>query len=360
MDQNIKARLAFDGATLTIPSEMGVPRSDQMQGTLFERFSEMCTRVCYDSMSTGRTSPKMHEHLLDVAHWSVYEHAHWTVKFSQSTWGNAFTFLALLNRPELRVVVKDDELRITLNLRHLLDWDRWTRLSYNGGASQDSLFDEILHTSRDLAPLVFQRLTQYSAPVGQATVVEPKYNCEKFITVFLSGGRGMSHEQVRHRFNMSQRSTRYVDESGSPIIEHPLISKYMDENPTAELRDARKKTHEICGDTYDNLVVILQDWLISKGVDKFTARKQARGAARNDLGNGLLTELFFTANIDMWDAMIALRANVAADAEIRHMYTADTGVLTALMASRYGDHFKNKWRLEPSPDGLGKVATENK
>lgn len=408
LDPNIKARLVCDGNTLLIPPEMGTPSPEQMQGTLFERLSELCCRVCYDSLGKGRTSPAMHEHLLDVGHWSVYEHMHWTVSFPQQVWGDANVFLALLNRPELRVIVTDRELRITLNARHLLDWDRWSKLSGNRIASQKSLFDEILAASKDLAPAIFKRLSSYYPPsiVNQARLVMPEFAGEKFVTLFLSGSRGMSHEQVRHRFNISQRSTRYVDESGSPIIEHPLITAYAKEsgdniafapdvreylmksisevfgtrnlnlgqsvdvtkhvekllrNIEADMSHVGHKRAAVqadCADLYDHLVEKLQNWLIARGVDKFTARKQARGAARNDLGNGLLTELMFTASIDMWDAMIGLRASIHADAEIRNMFTADEGVIASLCQSQYGQHFRDKWELVPSPDGLGRVAQE--
>jgi thymidylate synthase ThyX len=359
-DKNIKAKLVCDQKSFFIPMEMGQPSPDQLQGTLAERLSELCCRVCYDSLGKGRSSEKMHEHLLDVQHWSVYEHFHWTVDMPDLFWDDKSdkALLALLNRPGLRVVSKDSGLRITLNLRHLLDWDRWTKLSYlpDHGVA-DHMFDQLLGASLPVAPLVFQRLKPYNPTQRiEARAVESDFPCEKFVTCFLSGGRGMSHEQVRHRFAMSQRSTRYVDESGSPIVEHPLISKYMEETPGNEIQSIRRRLHFSCGQTYDNLVCVLEKWLIDKGVDKFTARKQARGAARNDLGNGLATEMMFTANLDMWDAMIRLRCNPAADAEIRVMYAQ---VLTSLQESQYGDHFK-KFTLEPSPDGLGQVAVEKK
>jgi hypothetical protein len=47
------------------------------------------------------------------------------------------------------------------------------------------------------------------------------------ITLYLYGSRGFTHEQVRHRFAISQRSTRYVDEDGSPYIMHPLVAAYL-------------------------------------------------------------------------------------------------------------------------------------
>ena len=157
----------------------------QDQGTSQERLIECAGRVCYDSYAKGRDSKAYHEHIMDVDHGSVTEHA---------------------------------------------------SLSY-----------------------------------------------------FLSGvSRGLTHELVRHRVGVaiSQRSTRYVDENESEWIWHPLIEAYNREN------GHKPGVHECitgaaCAQVqaqaqgaYKIVVGILQDWLTSKGVDKLTARKQARGAAR--------------------------------------------------------------------------------
>lgn len=373
IDKNIKAKLVYDQNELLVPIEMGSPSSDQLQGTPAERLSELCCRVCYDSLGKGRSSDKMHEHLLDVGHWSVYEHFHWTVTVPGY---GTLLLAALLNRPGLRTVYEEAEegregcLRVTLNLRHLLDWHRWSDLSYMSKRTRDvadRLFTSILAASRHLAPAVFQRLVPACVNKMPVHVVSPIFPCEKFVTCFLSGGRGMSHEQVRHRFAMSQRSTRYVDENESPIVEHPLISAFLNDHKALvhveedfagqakqQLKTQRDAAVASAAGVYVELIKHLQPWLIAKGVDKFTARKQARGAARNYLGNGLLTEMMFTANLDMWDAMIRLRLNAAADAEIRVVYSH---ILNSLRGSQHWKHFE-KFGLAPSPDGLGEVAVE--
>lgn len=160
--------------------------------------------------------------------------------------------------------------------------------------------------------------------VGHGSVLE-----HASISFFLSGlSRGLTHELVRHRVGVaiSQRSTRYVDESESPWIWHPLIDKAMTEYMSEDnyecsiahdIEDMLTDTRQMCQEAYLQLVEWLQKYLIDSGVDKFTARKQARGAARGALGNALETEMVWTANIRALRHFIEMRATEFADAEIR-------------------------------------------
>ena len=67
---------------LGVPAELGKPRSDQDQGTDAERLIEAAGRVCYDSYGKGRNSEQYHEHLEEVGHGSVTEHACWSFLLS--------------------------------------------------------------------------------------------------------------------------------------------------------------------------------------------------------------------------------------------------------------------------------------
>jgi thymidylate synthase ThyX len=377
IDANIDAKLVWDGNALLIPSVMGAPAENQMQGTDHERLSEICCRTCYDSLGRGRGSIEMHKHLLEVAHWSVYEHARFTVELPYDTAEDDEVYLmrkernqlaALINRPGLYVSSASsspliNNRKVTLNYRHLLDWDRWSRRFWGDVRfpEADRIFDALLSVAKTLAPQVVQDLQFKTRDKVGGTLVEPEDANEKCVTLFLSGSRGLSHEQVRHRFSMSQRSTRYCDESGSPWVEHPLVSQYLnDENVPTENRDelAGLAAHTIASarSTYDRCVARLESYLIAKGIDKQTSRKQARGAARGYLGNALYTELMFSASVTDWRDMLALRHAKPADAEIRAMYGP---VLAALKASRYGEHFEDMASV-PSPDGLGTVLEVRK
>ena len=63
---------------LGVPSELGFPKEGQDQGSHAERLIEACGRVCYDSFGRGRSSEQYHQHLQEVGHGSVTEHAMWS------------------------------------------------------------------------------------------------------------------------------------------------------------------------------------------------------------------------------------------------------------------------------------------
>ena len=169
--------------------------------------------------------------------------------------------------------------------------------------------------------------------------------------------RGCTHELVRHRAGcaISQRSTRYVDESGSPWILHPLIHKYLDDRESTDGRyefaagGLRLGTAIEAGrKAYDAIVSALQEHLITDGVDKTTARKQARGAARGMLGNALCTSMVWTVNIRALRNVLEQRANPAADAEIRVLANKLYEAAISICPEWFDDYVK-----VDCPDGIG-------
>lgn len=167
---------------------------------------------------------------------------------------------------------------------------------------------------------------------------------------------GNTHELVRHKWHtaVSQRSTRYVDESGSDWAWHPLILKYQDELDAKISKNPHWRTDTLLNtelairDMYDEIVEFLQKRCLEQGIDKFTSRKQARGAARGILGNALSSELIFSASLDEWQRILEQRASQHADAEIR------------LMANRIFEYFEEnlptivkQYKRVSCPDGIG-------
>lgn len=181
------------------------------------------------------------------------------------------------------------------------------------------------------------------------------------LTFFLSNlSRGLTHELVRHRVGVaiSQRSTRYVDEDESAWVMHPLLTRYFEtevvkrapNGEAIELTVKQQAYHVVttAKRAYSIVVKALEADLIARGVDKFTARKQARGAARGLLGNSLLTEMVWTCNIRAMKQILKQRANRHADAEIR------------LMANRLYEEALPYWPTylgcylkRDCPDGIG-------
>jgi thymidylate synthase ThyX len=361
------AYLVWDGGdAVQIPEAMGKPAEGQMQGAAGERLSELAGRVCYDSLGKGRSSSDYHKHIQEVKHGSVYEHAHLTV-FIAWNMKEPFAVMVFLNRPGLWVRMVDNGFLVTFNPRVLIDWEK-----FGGQLETRSMEREILHHHAAKAwPLILMQRglsPEMNKHIGSVSrVVEPEHDEERWVTLFLSGSRGFSHELVRHGdfTAISQRSTRFVQENESEWIDHPLVQEFLaskdllPDDPENRIRgalgaiigDVKVSAREVYGRTVEHL----QKWLTAKGIDKLTARKQARGAARGYLGNALETEVIFSASIGQWKRMLSQRACDAADAEIRSVFIE---ALAELKKSRYADCFAG-WSIAPAKDGIGETAVES-
>ena len=392
MTDLISATLVYDGSGAPhLPTQLH-PDLDsqkeldtfatQLKGTDLEKLCEIAGRACYSSFGKGRGSDEYHKHILDVGHLSVLEHAPFTVDISDRD-REYVPYLALMfiNRPNIWISQQSPYgIRVTVNLRHVLEWDTF---SPQMAMDQDVLratgaaLQELAHTmapqivaarglSHDVRRSEWEG-TKINIPGTDATirVVEPNVEEQQWVSMFLTGSRGFSHEQCRHGdwTAISQRSTRFVDESTSPWVMHPLEAAYRAEK-YAPLREEVAQTMAMDSASgsvglakakYKELVAELEPWLIARGVDKVSARKQARGAARGYLGNALYTELLFSASISQWKRQLRQRASQFADAEIRQVYASEARcVLGALKSSRYASAFAG-WDMAPAPDGIGQV-----
>ena len=139
------------------------------------------------------------------------------------------------------------------------------------------------------------------------------------ITFEISGvSRGLTHELVRHRVGVaiSQRSTRYVDESDCRMIVPPVfVVQPEDSDEVATLKKIQQeiflKGHQDSTANYTFLVHGSQHLELD--------RKAARGAARSTLGNGIETSLVWTCNLRSLLNVLRQRGSEAADAEIRRL-----------------------------------------
>lgn len=246
---------------LGLPSQLGIPRYDQLEGPDAQKLIETAGRTCYDSFGKGRNSSAYAEHILGSGHGSVLEHA------------------------------------------------------------------------------------QYS--------------------FFVSGiSRGLGNELVRHRVGIaiSQRSTRYVDESEGKWIAHPLADQLFEaeERETrAEVIPRRPSLEEEWNDLIHKARVLYlkianagEALLKSRGVDPLTARKQARGAARGALGIALETEMIWSANVRALRHVIAMRGDPAADGEIRELGVLLLKIMEGELPAFFGD-----FTIMPAQDGIGETVT---
>jgi len=334
-----------------------IVEAGQLKSTALDRLCELAGRACYDSLGKGRTSEGYHQHLIDVNHGSVHEHANLTFQVLFPHHALLAFLVSVINRPGVFVLPDPDGcgMRLTVNLRALREWHLFTtpgnHSNYDNYIRHAIGSMEIL--AREHAPLAFPNLKTPGSPnvAVYVELIEPAHDEEKWVSLFMSGSRGFTHELVRHKYRtaVSQRSTRYVDEDGSPWVHHPLVEAYVADTDDVVWRSVIADTVMKSQGTYNRVVATLEPWLIAKGADKFTARKQARGAARGYLGNALYTECVFSASVAQWKRMLKQRATLAADAEIRRVFCE---ALHALQQSRYGADFSD-FELVPSPDGLG-------
>lgn len=346
--------LVWDGDSIAIPRACGRPRDDQLASTPLDNLVELCGRVSYDSLGRGRTSQEYHAHIREVGHLSVQAHANRTfVCPSISEQGLGTAAMALACRPG--VYFSADyrgagyyDLRVTLNARCVTEWDRWKPLCLTPNAEQIAMqWGRVIRRHFHAAmPLAVPAGRPQDEEHGDDPIpVLPKADHEVWASIYFGvGSRGQSHEMVRHAFQcaVSQRSSRYCDESESQWIPHPLLLAH------GGLDGEFLACEDYCKAKYDRIVNALVPWLKERGVDGTTARKQARGAARGILGNALETQLIFSANLRQWMWMLTLRAADPADAEIRAAFASH---VFPLLRERWPERFKG-WEMTRSSDGL--------
>lgn len=344
--------IVWDGKTLTVPEGLGKPGPHQLLGSNLDNLVELSGRACYDSLGVekSRGSEDYHKHIIEVNHGSVQEHASITVKIIKSDWYEASVLEYLesvINHPG--VYVDMTNLTLTANLRAIREWDNFS----NGGGPWYGA--ALKNAAKTVAPLVMQDYEPIA--IGwKAELVEPETVNSVWLSYYIHNvSRGLTHELVRHKYQtaISQRSTRYVDESGTDWSLHPLFYKYYndskqwDEWGNSKLAMA-EHIEKDSKKAYDYYVDKLQSYLIEAGVDKFTARKQARGAARGLLGNALTTELIFSASLAQWIRMLKQRATQHADAEIRLLFNE----IYLDLKDRYPSQFIG-CSVTDCPDGIG-------
>ncbi len=345
--------LVWDSKRLTVPRRMGQANSDQLAGSDLDNLVELAGRVCYDSLGSKRSRPSSayHGHIIEVGHGSVWEHANLTFRtdpLDPTTRGQIA--LACANRPGLFLRASQEpasgSVRLTANLRTIREWFDWPTPS----KVATDLGSQLQTLAMERAPLVCQGLQPPKVPHAvHLQLAPPETDEEIWLSLHIANvSRGFSHELVRHGdwTAISQRSTRFVNEAKSPWCWHPLQQKFLYDEP--ELTDQVERVQESARLAYEEVVSRIQRGLEADGVGSFTARKQARGAARGLLGNALETQLIFSANLAQWKRMLRMRASAAADAEIRLVFNE----VFRLLSETFGRRMAGL-ATRPCPDGIG-------
>lgn len=210
--------------------------------------------------------------------------------------------------------------------------------------------------------------------VGHGSVLEHAV----FNLVITGVSRSFTHELVRHRAGMSysQLSQRYVDESDTEFVVPPALEQEVAAarefirslgQPDAEKSidvDARYRQWGLDPDAEETpwgtrigLVWLramersvkdyadISNYLFHR--DRFDApkpldvtgrRKAAREAARSVLPNATETKIFVTANARALRHFVEMRANAAADREIRRVAVMVLKTLQAATPNLFGDY----------------------
>lgn len=317
-----RATLIFDNLTneLVVPERMGKPREDQLQGTVQENLCELAGRVCFDSLGKGRSSEAYHPNILSMGHTSIYEHANFTVAF-KDPFLSAFDWIATwVNRPGVWIETKDwyKDLRVTLNLRSMLEWDKRAWRSELGNSNRvGRLLRTAIGKHLKLLPLEGARHEDDLL----ASVVDPVSDEEVWVSFFIENvSRALTAELNRHKHRtaVSQRSTRYCDESRARVIHHPEFVRVSGaEEFTDTSTHRRYRSHK--------------QLLLDEGVPE----RQARGSAAREFPLGLETQEIFSASLAQWNRIIDMRFSDAADAEIRELAKEIDALLRAKFPERF-------------------------
>jgi thymidylate synthase (FAD) len=173
--------------------------------------------------------------------------------------------------------------------------------------------------------------------VGHGSVLE-----HAVFNFLISGvSRSFSHELVRHRagFGYSQLSQRFVDESACAFVEPEVIAA------DPELHRVWLEAVTSSQHAYRFLADRLTERFASIP-DRTLRRKKAREAARSVLPNATETRVFVTANARALRHFIEMRADPAAEAEIRKVALAMLRILQAEAPNLFGDY-----RIVDLPEG---------
>ncbi len=177
---------------------------------------------------------------------------------------------------------------------------------------------------------------------------------EHAVFTFLITGisRSLTHELVRHRagWAYSQLSQRYVDESDCNFVEPDLIAE--DEELHAEFMAVLDMVRPAYEKMTDRLACLIAE-KYPEIKDRTTLRKMARQAARCILPNATETKICVTANVRALRHFIELRANPAADLEIRRLAVMICRLMQKEAPNLFGDY--EIYRL---PDGTEACRTD--
>lgn len=299
--------IGVNGKMLEKPEQYRI-YGHHFNGTDYENLIEYAGRKCYDSINTekSRSSKEFHEHILEVNHDSVTAHSMLFVKINSFMHFNIFKIAFANERGWWTDKNSNNEEILCVNFRFL---NRYK----NVFSQHTHLLDQLILIASEKAPFIFQKpnrvIVHYYKEAEESEIPEEL----KWYSFEINNiSRALSIELNRHmnQTALSQQSSRYVDKSNFKFIKHPHDA--MSESDTEDFV-------ELCKGFYEAAFTTSYNKLIASGVEKFTAKKQARGVASRYLPQGSDTEKVFSVSKWQLDQIIKQRLNPAADKEIYNL-----------------------------------------
>lgn len=294
--------IAIDSLILSrdiIPNNCRI--EDQLVGTGFENLMEFAGRICYDSIhGLGRGTSEYFQNILDSEHYSILSHV-W-VGFAIEASEDFYKVLSL----EPGVFLIDNKFSsrspmasiLIINLRALyrmavLGVYQYDQIGIDWSEKTSSVSVPVRRTieicamiaKESIAPHVFknfnysfddnkfmERLKSYIEIVRIPDYFRP-------FSFHITCSRSCSHELIRHNYQVaiSQRSTRFCDESNSKFVIHPKQST------------DKAVSMPIISNMFSQYKEIF-----NKEFSESKDRKTARGIAARYLPHGLETQLIMT------------------------------------------------------------------
>lgn len=196
---------------------------------------------------------------------------------------------------------------------------------------------------------------QHIKEVGHGSVLEHA----EFSFIIEGVSRSFTHELVRHRAGtaFSQLSQRYVNESTAEYVCPEIIKNDPELYPI--WLQAIEVVHLAYVNLADRLNARLSDpasqaaAMLPENATKTDIRKAARQAARSVLPNATETKIYMTGNARAWRHFIEMRADPAADVEIREVAGMIFDKLKEAAPNLFDDYVDN-----PLSDGTRHIETE--
>jgi thymidylate synthase (FAD) len=179
------------------------------------------------------------------------------------------------------------------------------------------------------------------------------------VSFILTGvSRSFTHECVRHRagWAYSQLSQRFVDEREAQYVVPWAIRRYASTRKLfRELAEANQRGYAKLKETLieaNQKYKIIGSSFVPRRIDTRTI-KLVNGAARSVLANATETKIFCTVNARALRHFLEMRANVAADHEIRMVAMAIYYAVLEYMPDLLSDYV-----VEKDEDGVEYLRTE--